>query len=45
MRQKKPSAALAGHRRPCPLACTDKAFRLLARIKDMLMLEHEEGEQ
>jgi hypothetical protein len=29
-----------------PLRCpTDKVFRLLARIKDVLMLEHEEGEQ
>lgn len=25
------------------MTCTDKVFRLLARIKDVLMLEHEEG--
>lgn len=45
MKQKKTTAALAGPCGPCPLTCTDKAFRLLARIKDVLMLEHEEGEQ
>jgi hypothetical protein len=38
-------AALAGRCRPWQLTCTDKVFRLLAPIKDVLMLEHEEGEQ
>jgi hypothetical protein len=36
-------AALAGRCRPWRLTC--KVFRLLAPIKDLLMLEHEEGEQ